>query len=458
MTNPLSSRFALLMYLAVINLLVPLVGLLVLPFLLFIRKRRKTVFQRLGFQRYPQTGGSALKPVWVHALSVGELLSCVPLLKELRRSLPPRSLYLSVSTLSAHEIALEKLSADVDGLFYFPYDLLIPVHRCLRRVQPVLFLLIETDIWPGYLAEMRRLRIPCFLLNARLSSASFRFSRSLSALFLPAFDSFARIYPQSSEEGERFLALGLEARKICRAGNLKFDLAGPLPSSEAIAELRRSLVIKEKDQVLLAGSTHPGEEAVLRSAFLTLRQDHPELKLIIVPRHPKRAVEVERLFAGDELKVVLLSQRSPSEPDVIIIDRMGLLADLYAMADVTFVGGSLVAKGGQNPIEPAAAGKPVLFGPDMTDFPEVSRLLVETGGAIRVHNKDDLIMHCRRLLADRDLAAALGKQARSVVDAHQGMSRRLASEILAFLETVEKHGTAEGTESAEKNLRKPFHR
>lgn len=442
MTNSLTSRFAFLLYMAVINLLAPLVGLLLLPFLLFVGKRRKTLFRRLGFQRYPGNGRPALKPVWVHALSVGELLSCVPLVKELRKSLPPRSLYLSVSTLSAHELAKAKLAPDVDGLFYFPYDLLLPVRRCLRRIHPVLFLLIETDIWPGFLAETRRLGIPCFLLNARLSPASFRFSRSLSALFLPAFDTFARIYPQSSEERERFLALGLDALRMHPGGNLKFDLAAPLPSPQAIAELRLNLTIRNTDRVLLAGSTHPGEETVLKSAFLSLRRDYPELKLIVVPRHPKRAAEVERLFARDGLSVVLFSRRSSSRADVTVVDRLGLLADLYALADVAFVGGSLVAKGGQNPIEPAAAGKPVLFGPDMTDFPEASRLLLKGGGAIRVRNTSDLVEHCRRLLADRDLAAAVGTRARAVVDAHQGLSKRIAEEIVAFLETAEKNITA----------------
>jgi len=435
MLYALASRFALAAYMAVFNLLLPLAVLPCLPFLLLIRKRRKTVFRRLGFQCYPEDNQSTSKPVWIHALSVGELLSCIPLIKELREQLPARPLYLSVSTLAAHEIAAEKAAAHIDALFYYPYDLLLPVRRCLSKIRPALFLLIETDIWPGFLMEMRRLGIPCFLLNGRLSSRSFRFYRFLSALFAPAFNTFARVYPQSAEEVKRFLALGVEAQKIGHTGNLKFDLRGPLPSSQMLVGLRESLGLNEKDLVLLAGSTHPGEEAMLRSTFLALRQRHADLKLLIVPRHPKRAAEIERLFAKDPLRVALLTRGAYPEADVTVVDRMGLLSGLYGLADVAFVGGSLVGKGGQNPIEPAAAGKPVLFGPDMSDFPDVSRLLIEAEGAIQVRNTSDLIEQCARLFADRELAMAMGIRASTAVREHQGASRHLAADISDFLQT-----------------------
>jgi 3-deoxy-D-manno-octulosonic-acid transferase len=437
MLYPLAAPLALAAYMAVFNLLLPLAVLPFLPFLLLIRKRRKTLFRRLGFQYYPGVNQSTSKPVWIHALSVGELLSCVPLVKQLREQLPARPLYLSVSTLAAYEIATEKAAAHIDGLFYYPYDLLLTVRRCLRKIRPALFLLIETDIWPGFLMEMRRLGVPCFLLNGRLSSRSFRFYRLLSALFAPAFATFARVYPQSAEEAKRFLALGVEAEKVCHTGNLKFDLRGPLPSSQMIVGLRQSLSLGEEDLVLLAGSTHRGEEAMIRSAFLALRQLHPDLRLLIAPRHPNRAAEIERLFANDPLRVALLSQGTHPETDVTVVDRMGLLGGLYALANVTFVGGSLVGKGGQNPIEPAAAGKPVLFGPDMSDFPDVSRLLIEAGGAIQVRNPSDLTEQCAILLGDPQLAMEMGVRASTAVRKHQGASRQLAAEIMAFLQTMQ---------------------
>lgn len=437
MGHPILSRICLLAYLAVFNLLAPPVLLPCLPFLLLIRKRRKTIFQRLGFESYPTSDRSTAKPVWVHALSVGELLSCVPLIRELRDHLPGKRLLLSVSTLTAHEIAAEKLGVYVDGLFYFPYDFLPAVRKCVDRVRPALFLLVETDIWPGFLAEMRRNAIPCLLLNARLSPRSLQFSRMISHLLLPAFDTFQRIYPQSAEEAKRFVSLGLKPEKIQRPGNLKFDLAGGFPSPELIMGMRQSLNIRDEDRVLLAGSTHPGEEVMLRSAFIDLRQCSPGLKLVIVPRHPDRAAEIERLFHHDSFGVRLLSQGVPPHTDVIVVDCMGLLGSLYALADVAFVGGSLVKKGGQNPIEPAAAGKPVLFGPDMSDFPDVSRILIEAGGAIQVQDARELTEQCARLLGKPELAMEIGRRARFAVVEHQGISRTLAADIAAFLDRIE---------------------
>jgi 3-deoxy-D-manno-octulosonic-acid transferase len=435
MHQRLTSRVALGFYLAAINLLAPLALLPLMPFVLLIRKRRKTFFPRLGFQTYPGGDQAPVRPIWVHALSVGELLSSLPLIKELRAKMPARPLVLSVSTLAAHELATEKVGAHVDGLFYFPYDLLYPMRRCLKTIRPELFLLIETDIWPGFLAQVRRLRVPCFLVNGRLSSPSFRFSRMLSALFVPAFNSFSRIYPQSAEEAKRFLDLGVEVQKIRRSGNLKFDMVSAPPSSDMITELRRSLGLGDEDRVLLAGSTHPGEEALLRTTFLTLRQHLPHLKLIIVPRHPDRATEVVRLFGHDPLRVVRFSRAPQTQVDVIVVDRMGLLDGLYALAEVAYVGGSMVRKGGQNPIEPAAAGRPVLFGADMSDFPEISRLLIEAGGAIQVKNPTELLEQCTRLFVDRGLGEAMGMRARAVVDKHRGASNTIVAEVETFLQT-----------------------
>jgi 3-deoxy-D-manno-octulosonic-acid transferase len=437
MQQSITSRLALALYEAVINLLGPPAILPFLPFLLLIRKRRKTLLPRLGFQAYPGDDRPRDKAIWIHALSVGELLSGISVIKELRTKFPARPLYLSVSTLAAHEIAAEKVGVYIDGLFYFPYDLVFAVRRCVRKLRPNLFLLIETDIWPGFLAELRRLRVPCFLLNGRLSPTSFRFSRILSVLFVPAFNTFSRIYPQSSEDAKRFLDLGVELQKIRRSENLKFDLASAPPSSQTIRELRRAFGFLEEDRVLLAGSTHPGEETMLRSVFQSLRHLYPQLKLIIVPRHPHRTDEIAGLFDRDPLRVVRFSQGPQAPADVVLVDRMGLLGSLYGLADVAFVGGSMVQKGGQNPIEPAAAGRPVLFGPDMSDFREVSRLLLEVGGAIQVQNPTELLDECRRLFEDRNLAETMGRHARSLVEQHRGAGKTIAAEVAAFLDARE---------------------
>jgi len=399
------------------------------PFWVLIPKRRKTLFKRLGWQDYPRRAPSSPGPVWIHALSVGELLSAGSLIENLRRTIGDRPLFLSVSTLSAFVIATERFRRFCDGLFYFPYDVTYSVRNCLDKVDPALFVLVETDIWPGFLAELRRRGILCLLVNGRLSPESFRAYHFLRMLFEPAFNTFRWVYPQSSGEAERFLALGLEPARLRSAGNLKFDVALSLPADEACTALQQELNIPPGSRVMIAGSTHPGEEDVIRSVFLRLRKEFPPLRLIIVPRRPERGDEVANVFRNDGVQVALLSQPKSSPPVVVVVDRMGYLSRLYALADIAVVGGSFVPKGGQNPIEPAACGKPVLFGPDMHDFPDVSRWLVEAGGAVQVRNEQELFAECRRLLADPQQARVMGDRARGVVTANQGTTARIVADI-----------------------------
>jgi len=202
-----------------------------------------------------------------------------------------------------------------------------------------------------------------------------------------------------------------------------------LPADEACTALQQELNIPPGSRVMIAGSTHPGEEDVIRSVFLRLRKEFPPLRLIIVPRRPERGDEVANVFRNDGVQVALLSQLKRSPPVVVVVDRMGYLSRLYALADIAVVGGSFVPKGGQNPIEPAACGKPVLFGPDMHDFPDVSRWLVEAGGAAQVRNEQELFAECRRLLADPQQARVMGDRARGVVTANQGTTARIVADI-----------------------------
>lgn len=412
---------------------------LLFPFWLLILKRRKTLFKRLGWQDYPRPVQPSRRPIWIHALSVGEVLSAGSLIENVRRAIGDRPLYLSVSTLSAFAIATERFSRFCDGLFYFPYDVAFSVRRCLDRVEPALFVLVETDIWPGFIAELRRRRIPCLLVNGRLSRESFRTYRFLRALFEPAFNTFHWVYPQSPGEAERFLALGLEPARLRSTGNLKFDVVLSIPEEEALAALRQELNIAPDSRVLIAGSTHPGEEEMIRTVFSRLRAGFPSLRLILVPRRPERGVEVQNVFRNDGVEVSLLSQPKDPPSVVVVVDRMGYLSRLYALADIAVVGGSFVPKGGQNPIEPAACGKPVLFGPDMHDFPDVSRWLLEARGALQVRNGEELYTECHRLLADPQQARAMGDRARSVVTENQGTTARIVTDIVGLAHSSSAH-------------------
>ena len=402
------------------------------PLWLFSTKRRATLFKRLGWQPYPPSKPSSGKPVWIHALSIGELLSAGSLIQSLRRELGDRPLYLSVSTASAFAMAQERFSRFCGGIFYFPYDVTFAVDRCLDAVDPALIVLVETDIWPGFLNEVRRRRISCVLVNGRLSPDSFRLYRGLRLLFQSSFNTFDGIYPQSAGEAQRFLALGIAPDRLRHHGNLKFDVAASVPDRTVVAALQQEFFVSPDSRILIAGSTHRGEEEIVRSCFLRLRSRFPTLRLIIVPRRPDRGTEVLQLFQQDGTEAVLASRQSRSTP-VVVVDRMGYLSRLYALADIAVVGGSFVPQGGQNPIEPAACGKPVLFGPDMHDFPDVAAWLLKAGGAIQAENERDLFTACDRMLSDPDEARVMGERARGVVAEHLGATERVVRDLAAVV-------------------------
>lgn len=411
--------------------LATLLFVIVFPLWVFSAKRRATLFKRLGWQRYPRAP-SPHKPVWIHALSIGELLSAGTLIQDLRRELGGRPLYLSVSTASAFTMAHDRFSRSCDGIFYFPYDVAFAVDRCLDAVDPALIVLVETDIWPGFLDAVRRRRIPSVLVNGRLSPESFLTYRRLRRLFESSFNAFDGIYPQSAGEAQRFLALGVAPQRLRHNGNLKFDVAASVPDPYMVAALRAEFLLPPDAGILIAGSTHRGEEEIVRSCFLRLRDRFPNLHLIIVPRRPERGPEVLQLFQQGQ--AALASQLHRSTP-VVVVDRMGYLSRLYALADVAVIGGSFVPQGGQNPIEPAACGKPVLFGPDMHDFPDVAAWLLKGGGAIQVGNEEDLFAACGQLLSNPEQAKTMGDRARGVVTEHQGATERVVRDLARLVAT-----------------------
>jgi 3-deoxy-D-manno-octulosonic-acid transferase len=428
------------MYQLGMNVFFPPTLLALSPFLLLKRKRRATLFPRLGFQPFPKTirpeGGTVRgreKVLWAHALSVGEVRSAVPLIRELYPRIKPAKLYLSVSTLSGSETARDKLEGSLDGLFYFPLDLLFAVRRCFARLEPSLVVLVETDIWPGFMAELRRRGLPSFLINARLSRTSFKRYRHAKRLFSPALNTFSRIYPQSPSDAEAFKSMGVNTEKVADPGNLKFDAARTSTRPDQLGQLRAKLAIREGDKILVAGSTHEGEEVILRRTFLQLRQSIPRLKMIVAPRHPHRADEVRQVFLRDPVQVALYSSLPRDRFDVVVVDEFGVLSSLYQFGDLAYVGGSLVPKGGQNPVEPAAAGSPVLFGPDMSDFPDIAELMLKEGGAMQVKDGDELTAQAYRLLADQDLRARLGAKNKALVDRHAGVTSKIVKDILERL-------------------------
>ncbi len=407
----------------------------ILPLVLTSKKRRRTVLQRLALVGLPESEGACdkkngdEKPVWIHALSVGETIASVELLKKLRRDMPHAKLYFSTSTATGFDEASKALSGVVDRVFFYPYDFLFAVRKVLRRICPSAFILIESDIWPTFLSELEKAKIPAVLVNGRLSPASYAGYKRLSFLMKPVFNAFRAVCAQSEEQGARFESIGVAREKIKVTGSIKFDRKITVPDESSRIALKKSLGAGGNRKILLAGSTHPGEESVLLEAFGILKPDFPDLTLVLVPRDHERADEVLRLALEAGYKAKKMSRNESDETEVLVVDAMGVLASLYSVADVAFVGGSLAAFGGHNPLEPAAFAKPILFGPDMSDFPEISRMLLDAKGAVRVRNARQFAETVSMLLTDQKKAEKIGRNAFDLFHSNQGAVDRTAAVI-----------------------------
>ncbi len=311
---------------------------------LFSEKRRKTVLHRLTLTSHFSllTSHFSQPPVWIHALSVGEVLSAIPIVRSLKNSIGAIPIVFSASTYSGFETAVNMLNQDADGIFYFPYDLSPCVRRAVRYIKPLTVIIVETDIWPNFLFLMKKQNIPVMLVNARLSEKSFSGYQRLSFLTKPIFDTFSKICCQSKADAERFEALGVSSERIHITGNVKFDQAEISFSDNEILYLQNIINPEYHRKVIVAGSTHEGEEKILATVFSKLSEDFDNLLLVIAPRDPKRSRNICKIFSNAVLfSEIETTKSAPS--NVIIIDRIGILRKLYAIATISFVGGSMVS-------------------------------------------------------------------------------------------------------------------
>lgn len=402
-----------------------LLGLPVLPIALFRRKRRATFFGRLAWPAggLPVDGGGR-RPIWIHALSVGEVASAEPIVDRLRHHWPDQPLVFSTSTYTGMQTARRLFSGKVRFIFYFPYDLVFSVERVVRRIQPSLVLVVETDLWPNFLFALKRRAIPILLVNARLSRSTFRGYRLFGRFTRRVLGLFEAIGAQSQADAARFVHLGASAERVVVTGNVKFDRKDGGASRSEGQDLRTILGIDSGRAVLLLGSTHPGEEDAGVQVFLQLKEQLQHPLLIVAPRDPGRASTIEKQVRGRGLSVGTLSSlggyKAPDRFDVLVVDTIGLLQRLYAVADVAFVGGSLVRAGGHNPLEPAAFAKPILFGPDMSDFAAIADQLVNAGAAVQVRNGGEWCRWAAALFSDPDLRGHMGRRALGVFESNKG--------------------------------------
>ena len=400
---------------------------ILIPLACIHAKRKQTFFKRLGFQSLPEYQ----KPVWVHALSVGEVLSAFPIIEAMRKKWPEKSIVFSASTLSGYEMA-QSIQAQVNDIIYSPYDFIFSVQWMTKKLDPSMFVLVESDIWPNLLSHLYRKNIPSILLNARLSKESYRGYRLLKWFMQPALNSFSGICAQSDIQKARFESFDIDPSKIFVSGNVKFDQKRHQLSQNETTKLKKNLGLTQSMPVIVAGSTHAGEEKILITVFSRLIKQYPNLKMIIAPRDPGRAREIQTMCIEHHFEATLYSLNTYIDT-VLIVDQMGVLGKLYALANIAFVGGSMVDEGGHNPLEPASMAKPVVFGLDMHDFPEVSRRLIHERAAFQVSNSNELYQIFRVLFDNTELARQCGEKGLKIVKDSQGAVQQSIDFIQHYL-------------------------
>ena len=376
------------------------------------RGRPAALAPRLGFVAdgvlAPLAGRS---PIWVHAVSVGETIAVKPLLQALKKRYPDRPLLLSSMTETGREVA-RKIDG-VDLCLHFPFDFPWAVRRLLGRVRPGLIVIVETEIWPNFLGTARQLAIPTVMVNGRISDRSFGRYRRLSWFFRPVLADLAALCMQSEEDARRIVAIGAEPARVHVTRNLKFDIPVAVAGEAERQAIRRCYLLDPQAPLVTAGSTHPGEEEAVIAAFRELCAAGRPAILSLVPRHPERAGEVAELLEKAGLSHVRrsrLGERSTplAAGEVLLVDTIGELMDLYGASDLVFVGGSLVPVGGHNLLEPASRGVPVLFGPHMGNFREISALVLACQGGAQVADGAALGQAFRELMADGERRQAMG--------------------------------------------------
>ncbi len=410
------------------SLLTLVLFVVVSPYFLYQAVRYKkyigSLGQRLGY--LPITFNvDGEESIWIHAVSVGEALTARALAADLKARYPRLRLFLSTTTIAGQQVARRSLP-QVDGVFYFPFDWAFIVRRTLRIVKPRVFIMMETEIWPNLLRLCRQRGVKTAMINGRISSRSYPRYRLIRPFFRRVLADVDRFCMQSEESARRLVDLGADQARVTVTGSLKFDsLEIPTATSHGKPRDRvlRFFRLSPNRPVVVAGSTLRGEEAAVLRAFARVKATMPNALAVIAPRHPERFGEVEKLARDAGFETTRRSDLPiDAEPraDVVVLDTIGELAQLYQIATAVFVGGSLMDHGGHNILEPAVFGKPIVFGPYMQNFREIADAFVTNGAAVQVQSERELEEVVLMLLADPVRRARLGAAARALVEANRG--------------------------------------
>jgi len=391
--------------------------------------------------------------IWVHALSVGEVVSAIPLVDSLQVEFPDRDIVFTVTTVTGMAIARENLDArKVKAVLTMPVDAWWSVQRIVDFVKPSVFILIETDIWPALLCSLKGKGIRSILVNGRVSPRTFRSYTRVPFLTRKMFDPLELCLMQSDIDRERLLEVGLYKEKVITVGNIKFDRDMAIMSNEERKDWFDILALESSAPLWVAGSTHPGEEEILFDVFKRLRDSFPRLCLIVAPRDTGRSDEIVTMTSGMGLKAVLrtgvskqLATRNPQPAtlhapsgstvyDVLVLNTIGELGSLYGLGSVSFVGGSLVPVGGHNLLEPANCGNVVLFGPHTSNFVSMSEALLDAGGGWRVQDGNELHEAMKTLLEDAEMRVRMGGLGKAFVENNRGALKRVVDHVKGCIE------------------------
>ena len=402
------------------------------PVLALMKKTRDGFWQRFGFYPRGLLPGPGSPRIWLHGASAGDLLALSPMIDRLRARFPEAKVIVSTMTNTGHLMAIERLKRNIDAVIYAPWDLFGSTRRAVAAMKPDLLVLEYTEIWPNLIRAAHASGASVALTNGRFSPRHLKRYRMLFNLIGNPLHDIDLFLMREDDEAERVLSLGAPEDRVLVTGNTKFDALVPLSQAVEDHALRDALGVRAGDRVWIAGSTHEGEEELLFSVYKKLITETPDLFMVIAPRYLERAARVVQLAREAGLRVGLRSNGNQERAPVIVLDTIGELARAYRLATIVFVGGSFTTRGGQNILEPAAQGKPVLFGPHMENFHDSVQVLVGRGG-IQVKDEEHLVRVMSDLFSRPESIDSLGALARNAVRQISGASDRNVDALAALI-------------------------
>ncbi len=416
-------------YTVILYLLTPVVILRLLWRSFKSPQYRKRIPERFG----SVNNISQLNPIWVHTVSVGEFLASVPLIKRVMQQYPDRTILVTTTTPTGSE-RVKAVFGDQIEHFYLSYDLPGAVQRFLQKTNPCLALIMETEIWPNLFAAVNKRSIPLFIANARLSESSFRGYQKLSGLVAEALANVSHVCARDAKDSERFKLLSNDPEIVSPVGNIKFDIDIDSKQKALGIEFKHKFLGKGR-KVLIAASTHKGEDEQLLEAFIHLLEDFPDLLLLLVPRHPERFTDVVQLCEGEGFSVVTRSSGQVADESAIFVgDSMGEMLLYLSAADVAFIGGSLVPVGGHNMLEAIALGVPVISGGHVHNFQDVADNMVKQNAGFIVNDSDELVSKAKALLSSEELCSKIAKNGAEFLQHNRGAINAIIEKISPYLD------------------------